>query len=148
MVYVRNEIDINAPLEEVFAYMDNPAHQADITPSLVKSELIERLPNGGSRASYVYSFLGIKFEGEVQATTYTPNQLIVFDMEGGLEGQIVWTFREHDDGTRVIYEAKYEIPLPVLKKVAEAVAKRYNKREVGTLLANLKDQMESQRTSA
>ncbi|MES3631225.1 MAG: SRPBCC family protein [Longimonas sp.] len=148
MVYVRDQIDIAAPLEDVFAYMDEPAHQADITPSLVESTLIKRLPNGGSHASYVYSFLGVRFKGEVRATTYDPPSHIEFEMEGGLEGQIAWSFKEHNDGTRVVYEAKYDIPVPVLKKAAEAVAKRYNEREVKTLLANLKDHMEAQRVSS
>lgn len=144
MVQVEDTIQIARPHTDVFAFMDAPAHQAEITPSLVRSELIERLPNGGSRAAYTYSFLGIAFEGEVQATTYAPPTRIVFAMSGDLSGEIAWTFESvGDDATRVAYAATYEVPVPVLKKAAEAVARRYNEREVRTLLANLKDRLET-----
>ena len=48
MLTVREHIDIAAPVDRVFAFMDWPTHQADITPSLSDSTLLERLPNGGS----------------------------------------------------------------------------------------------------
>lgn len=144
MVQVEDDIQIQVPRDDVFAYMDEPAHQAEITPSLVRSELLERLPNGGSRAAYTYSFLGIAFEGEVHAITYEPPERIVFAMQGDLEGEIAWTFHALSAAvTRVTYAATYDIPVPVLKKAAEAVARRYNEREVRTLLANLKDRLET-----
>jgi len=144
MVTVQEHVDISVPRSDVFAYMDEPVHQAEITPSLVRSELIERLPNGGSRAAYTYSFLGIAFEGEVRATTYQPPERIVFAMSGDLEGEITWTFNALSEAaTRVRYTASYAIPVPVLQKAAEAVARRYNEREVRTLLANLKDRLET-----
>lgn len=143
MVAVQEQIEISVPRDDVFAYMDAPAHQAEITPSLVRSELIERLPNGGSRAAYTYSFMGIAFEGEVRATTYEPPERIVFAMQGDLEGEIAWTFHALSAAmTRVTYAATYDVPVPVLKKAAEVVARRYNEREVRTLLANLKDRLE------
>ncbi len=145
MVTVQEQIEISVPRDDVFAYMDEPAHQAEITPSLVRSELIERLSNGGSHADYTYSFLGIAFDGEVRATTYQPPEHIVFDMTGDLEGEIAWRFEAlNDEATRVTYVATYDIPVPVLKKAAEAVARRYNEREVRTLLANLKDRLETE----
>ena len=144
MVRVRDQVDLAVPRNDVFAYMDEPAHQAEITPSLVRSELLERLPNGGSRAAYTYSFLGIAFKGEGQATTYDPPNRIVFAMEGDLGGEIAWTFTSlAKERSRLIYEAMYDIPVPVLQKAAEAVARRYNEREVRTLLANLKDRLET-----
>lgn len=148
MVRVRDQIDLAVPRSDVFAYMDEPAHQAEITPSLVRSELIERLPNGGSRAAYTYSFLGVAFKGEVRATTYDPPNRIVFDMQGDLGGEIAWTFTAlAKERSRLIYEAVYEVPIPVLQKAAEAVARRYNEREVRTLLANLKDRLETMPTA-
>ena len=77
---------------------------------------------------------GVRLEGEVRATTYEPPERIEFAMEGDLEGRIWWTFEAEDGGTRVTYGTEYEIPVPVLKQVAEAFARRYNEREVETLL--------------
>ena len=143
MVQIEKSTHINASIEEVFHYMDAPEHQAEITPSLVESELIERLPNGGSRASWMYKMAGVKLSGEVQATTYEPPARIEFAMEGDLEGRIWWTLEAEDGGTRFTYGTEYAIPVPVLQNVAEAFARRYNHREVETLLGNLKDRLEA-----
>ena len=143
MVRVEDRIDIDASIDEVFDYMDQPENQAEITPSLVESELVERLPNGGSRAKYTYSFVGVHLNGEVRATAHDRPHHIAFEMDGDLEGTIEWTLEEANSGTHITYVAEYDIPVPVLKSVAESFARRYNEREVTTLLQNLKDRMEA-----
>jgi uncharacterized protein YndB with AHSA1/START domain len=144
MVHIEKSIHIDARVERVFDYMDAPAHQAEVTPSLTESELIERLPNGGSHARYTYTMAGVHLSGEVRATTYEPPEAIEFAMEGDLEGRIWWTFEVEDGGTRFTYGTEYELPIPVVQRVAEAFARRYNEREVEGLLNNLKDRLESE----
>jgi uncharacterized protein YndB with AHSA1/START domain len=144
MVRIEKSTHIDVPVEDAFRYMDTPSNQAEVTPSLVESELIERLPNGGSRATWAYKMAGVRLEGEVRATTYEPPERIEFAMEGDLTGRIWWTFEAEDGGTRVTYGTEYEVPVPVLQQVAEAFARRYNEREVETLLRNLKDRLESE----
>ncbi len=148
MVRVEKSTHIDGPVEDIFRYMDTPENQAEITPSLVESELIERLPNGGSRASWIYKMAGVKLSGEVRATTYAPPARIEFAMTGDLEGRIWWTLEDENSGTRFTYGTEYEIPVPVLQNVAEAFARRYNEREVETLLRNLKDRLESDAEAA
>lgn len=148
MVRIEKSTHIDVPVEDVFWYMDEPPHQAEITPSLVESELIERLSNGGSRASWTYKMAGVQLNGEVRATTYVPQERVEFAMTGDLEGRIWWAFEAEDGGTRFTYGTEYDVPVPVLKRVAEAFARRYNEREVETLLRNLKDRLESEVASA
>jgi uncharacterized protein YndB with AHSA1/START domain len=87
---------------------------------------------------------GVRLSGEVRATTYVPPERIEFAMEGDLNGRIWWTFAAEDGGTRFTYGTEYEVPVPVLQNVAEAFARRYNEREVETLLHNLKDRLEAE----
>jgi len=144
MLTVREHIDIAAPVDRVFAFMDAPAHQAEITPSLSESVLIERLPNGGSWAHYTYRILGLSFTGEVRATDYVPDERIVWSMEGDLQGTIRWYFEPSDAGCRIIYAATYQIPGPrLLRPLTRFLVRRYNEREVSTLLHNLKERLES-----
>jgi uncharacterized membrane protein len=148
MLTVRDHIDIAAPVEDVFEYMDEPAHQADITPSLTRSERVERLPNGGSRAEYTYRILGLPFSGTVRATDYVPNERIIWTMSGGLQGTIRWYFAPEDDAsqTRFTYAATYALPGPaLLRPVLAPLVRRYNEREVRTLLQNLRAQLETRR---
>ena len=145
MLTVRDHTEIAAPVEDVFAYMDEPAHQADITPSLTRSARIERLPNGGSRAEYTYRIFGIPLSGEVRATDYVPNERIIWTMSGGLQGTIRWYFTPQADAsqTRFTYAATYALPGPaVLHPVLSPLVRRYNEREVRILLRNLRAKLE------
>jgi uncharacterized membrane protein len=144
MLTVREHIDLSASVEDVFAYMDDPAHQPEITPSLTRSELVERLPNGGSRVRYTYRILGVSFDGEVRATDYAPNERIVWAMTGDLRGTIRWYFSPLDRGagTRFVYAATYALPGPALTRpLLGPLVRRYNEREVGQLLQTLRTRL-------
>lgn len=144
MVTVREHIDLSPPVDRVFDFMDAPAHQAWITPSLSDSTLLERLPNGGSRAHYVYRILGLSFSGEVRATDYVPNERIVWSMTGDLQGTLRWYFEPIDGGSRLTYAATYEVPGPsLLRPLARPLIRRYNEREIHALLRNLEAQVTS-----
>ena len=144
MLTVRDHIDIFASVETAFAFMDAPANQAKITPSLIQSTLLERLPNGGSRARYVYQILGLSLSGEVRATDYAPEERIVWSMEGDLQGTIRWYFEPSDAGCRITYAATYQSPGPrLLRPLIRPLVRRYNEQEVSTLLHNLKKRLES-----
>lgn len=139
MLTVREHVDIDAPVEAVFEYMDEPRHQPQITPSLTHSHLLERLPNGGSRVRYTYRIFGIAFSGEVRATDYVPNERIVWSMEGDLRGTIRWYFQPlTDERSRFTYAATYALPGPsVLRPLLKPLVRRYNEREIHTLLQRL-----------
>lgn len=144
MLTIREHVDIAAPVETVFTFMDTPANQAEITPSLSRSTLVERLPNGGSRAQYSYRILGLSFSGEVRATDYVPDQRIVWSMKGDLTGTIRWYFEPANSDCRFTYAATYQIPGPSLvHPLLRPLVRRYNEREVRALLQNLKDRIEA-----
>jgi carbon monoxide dehydrogenase subunit G len=99
------DVWVDASVESVFEFMNEPANQAAVTPSLRTAERIERLDNGGNRARYVYEMLGLTFNGEVAASSYEPGNRIVYEMTGDLKGTITFEFEPEDGGTRLIYSA-------------------------------------------
>ena len=143
MIEVNGSVQVDATVEDVFDFMDEPENQAVITPSLSSVETLDELDNGGKRAAYVYSMAGISLEGTVGATTYEPPDRIVFEMTGDLSGTIEWAFEEAAGVTVVTYTATYDIPIPVGKAAAEPFVRRYNERELETTLQNLKTRMET-----
>lgn len=143
MLTVRDSIHIDASPEEVFAFLDEPERQPSFTPSLTESALIERLDNGGSRARYTFSMLGMDLRGEVRATDYTPPSRIVWAMSGDLKGTIRWYVVEEGSGTRFTYAATYEVPAPsFLRALATPVLRWINQREIAILVANVRSQIE------
>lgn len=142
MIEVSDRIRIDAPVEDVFAYMDQPENQPEITPSLTRSETIEELPNGGKRVAYTYTMAGVDLEGRLEALEYEPERHVRWEMTGDLEGEIEWEFEPEDGATVFSYVARYQIPIPVLDAVVEPFAERYNERELRTTLENLRSRLE------
>jgi uncharacterized membrane protein len=127
----------------VFEYMDQPANQPEITPSLTRSETVETLDNGGKRVAYTYTMAGVDLDGHIEAVEYGPGRRIRWEMTGDLEGEILWEFEGTDDGTAVTYAADYELPVPALETVAAPFLERYNERELRTTLENLRTRIEA-----
>jgi uncharacterized membrane protein len=142
MIEASDRIRIDAPVEDVFEYMDRPENQPEITPSLTRSETVEELPNGGKRVAYTYTMAGVDLEGRLEALEYEPESHVTWEMTGDLEGEIEWGFEPADGATVVTYAARYEIPIPVLDAVVEPFAERYNERELRTTLENLRSRIE------
>ena len=139
MATIERSIDIHAPATQVFEYMDNPMHQPVITPSMSEVRDVERLPNGGTRSHYIYKIAGVPFEGTAEAIEYVPNERIVFQLKGGIDGKIWWLFEPTGaDQSRMTYRTEYTVPVPVLGERLAKMASGYNEREVDTKLANLK----------
>jgi uncharacterized protein YndB with AHSA1/START domain len=145
MITVRDHIDISASAEAVFSFLDAPARQPEITPSLTRSTLVERLPNGGSRVEYTYRLFGFSFTGEVRATDYVPSERIVWAMSGDLRGSIRWYVAPREGGTtRFTYAATYAVPGPaLLRRALTPLVRRYNEREVRTILETVRTRLES-----
>jgi uncharacterized protein YndB with AHSA1/START domain len=143
MAKVEKTITINAPIEKVFGYVEEPTNLPEIWPSLVEAKDVQRLPNGGTSFRWVYKMAGVRFEGTSEDTDYVANQRVVSKTKGGIESTVTWTFQPEAGGTKVTYEAEYTVPIPLLGKLAESFIVKQNEGEAELILANLKDRMEA-----
>ncbi len=143
MAKVEKTITINAPVEKVCGYMSEPTNLPEIWPSLVEVKDVQRLPNGGHSNRWVYKMAGMRFEGTSEDIEYVANQRIVSKTKGGVESTQTWMFQPDAGGTKVTFEVEYNMPIPVLGKLAEAIIVKMNDREGDLILANLKTRMES-----
>lgn len=145
MASLERSIVIQAPVEDVFQCMDDPSNQPKITSDSARIEDVERLPGGGTQSKYVYHLgPGMEVEGQLTASEYVPNQRIVYDFSGGLKGNICWLFESIDDhSSRVIYQADYDVDMPLLGDAIASMAAKFSEEEVETQLSNLKQLMES-----
>lgn len=142
MVTVSESIFIDADIETVFRYLDDPYHHIEVTPSLVEVRNVKSLENGGKRADHTYRMAGVSLDGELVEVIHEPPRRLSFELRGQLEGELDLRFSEENNGTRVSYAATYQLPGRVLSRVAEPFVRRYNQRELQTTLENLKDRLE------
>lgn len=143
MAKITKSISINAPVEKVFSYLDEPTNQPEIWPSLVEVTDVRRLPNGGNSFNWVYKMAGMRFKGTSEDIDWVANKHIVSKSKGGIESTIAWTFEPEGDGTKFTGDVEYNVPIPLLGKLAAAVVAKLNEHDTDVFVANLKARMES-----
>ena len=141
MAKLERSITINAPVEKVFTYIEDPMSNPEWLPSMM--EVKDVVGEGAEkRFRWAYKMVGMRLEGESTTTEHVPNQRIVVQTKGGASSTWTWTFEPHDAGTKVILVVEYTIPIPVLGKLAEALVVKQNERELDLAMANIKMRME------
>ena len=139
---VHEEITINAPVNEVFDYLGNREHYVEWLPSLEEIKNM-REENGVPHWDYSYRMLGFKFEGTNKLAEEIPNKKRVLSSVKGMKNNWVFNFEEVSGGTHIDATISYEVPVPVLGKLAEGFVKRANHNEVKAALQNIKAKFEA-----
>jgi len=141
MPKVERSIIINAPVEKVFAYIEDPMNQLEWLPSLM--EVKDVTGQGvGTHFRWTYKMAGLRFEGESTLTEHVPHERLVAQSKGGIVSTFTWTFEPHDGGTKLNLVVEYTVPVPVLGKLAEALVLKQNEREADLAMANIKARLE------
>jgi len=143
MVELKKHIEINAPVEKVFDFMEEPKNLVDIWPSMQEVRNVEEQPEGGQTFDWTYKMAGIKFQGSSKTLEYVENEHSVVVNEEGIPSKLTWDYQPSGEGTALDLRIEYEIPVPVLGKLAEKVVVKMNDNEADTLLSNLKAVMEA-----
>lgn len=142
MSKVLHSTTIHAPVEKVFQYLDDKAHYPEFWPSMIEVSDIRDLPSGGKHFHWVYKMAGLRFEGDTDEIEYVPNKKIVGRNEKGIESTITWKLDEHGGETELTFEADYNVPVPLIGKLAENILAKINDNEAVAMLANLKATLE------
>lgn len=143
METLRKSIAIAAPLEKVFAYLENPQNLPEIWPSMVEVRGIRMQENGRKAYDWTYKMAGIQLEGCTEHTGCIPNRRLETVSQTGIHTRFTWDFAAAQDQTTVTVEVTYSIPVPLLGRLAESFIQQINEREAETVLSNLKARMET-----
>ncbi|WP_424014474.1 SRPBCC family protein [Halorubrum xinjiangense] len=132
-----DSVVVAADPETVFAFLDDPANHAAITPGLTDVRVVEPLANGGKRLSYTYRMAGIGIDGEIVQTVHEPPERHVFELRGRLTGTIDLRLAPVDGGTELTYAATYDLPENALTRVGAPAIRRFNERQLRAALENV-----------
>lgn len=141
MMKVDERIVIDVAPEVVFAYVTDPAKMAEWLPSMVETRNIVGTGEG-QQYEWTYKMVGILFRGQTVVVEHVPNRLAVLQTIGAADS--TWTFdvEPTDGGTRLRLTIEYEVPVPVLGKLAERIISKRDARTIRLGLANAKDTLE------
>jgi len=95
--------DVNRPVEEVFAYITDPANLPEWQGGAIEGRLEESGPVAtGSRMVEVRKFLGKRVESTLEVTQYEPNRRFAFRVVSGpVQFQVDHEFEPANGGTRI-----------------------------------------------
>lgn len=116
-------------------------NQAEWMPSMVS---IKDVKGSGLKTSWrwTYKMAGILIEGEGNIAEHIPKKRVVFESKGGIESTFTYNFESLNNGTMLKLAIEYNIPVPVLGKIGEAILLKRNEREADLAMANIKETLE------
>jgi uncharacterized membrane protein len=142
MATITKSIVIEAPVKQVFSYLDEPVNLPEIWPSMIEVKNVTTLPAGGYRFHWLYKMAGMQFEGDAETVEFELDRHILRKSTGKFPSTFDYTFTPEGERTKVELKAVYEPPQTLLGKFTEPFVLKLNEREAETVLANLKDRLE------
>lgn len=139
------QIWISAPPDLVFETLVTPDTWSRIMPGII-DPTPEDLDEPRYRLEFTYKLLGVRTNRALELVEVEPGTQLVFDLSGGMQGSYTFDITEQGTGTRLRFDAQYQLSNAVLDRVLRRFAVRYNNRQFDALLANLKDYVELRKT--
>ncbi len=143
MAHIQKSILVQAPIEKVFDYLNDPNKLTEYWPGMLEVKDVEGLPNGGTRFKFAYKFAGVRLEGKSEDTEIIPLKRMVSVTHGGIDSKVTWELEQVTGGTQVKVENEYKIPMPLIGNLAEGVINKMAENDSDVILANLKVRMEA-----
>lgn len=143
MLKIKRTVDIKAPVQRVYDYLNQPTNLPGIWPNMVSVSNVTPGAGGANEFEWTFKMAGVHFTGRTKVEEAQSGRYARFRNEGGIASTFVWTYAGlNGNNTRLTVELEYAIPAPVIGRVAEAVVAKINERDLDTMLSNLKDVME------
>ena len=136
-------IDIAAPIDQVFAFNDDPQNWIRTNASLVSVDVGEETDDG-IRMDTTYRLLGMELDGGLTLSHVEPTEHTMVFENGGMTGEIHFEYAETPTGTHVVQRADYEFGDSLRDRIVAPVAKMYNKRQFKQSLELTKDLVEAE----
>jgi uncharacterized membrane protein len=143
MTRVEHSVEIDLPLEEVFAFVSDPLNDPYWETALLSGQDLGSPKGAGHKSARVRKLLGL--EATARIAEFEPGRKIgVRGSSGPLPFEGAWTFESFGEGTRVTFVGETRASGP--SKAGEPVFARMLKEDAEANLANLKRVLEDRTT--
>ncbi len=145
MFTVEKSIDVDAPIEQVFAYLADPAFAPEYMTGTDEVKDIQRLPDGRYTYTEVDKFLGVSMDSRCEQTEVVPNERIVETWHGtGMDGVVTERLESLDGGkTRVTLHGESSLHAGLLAKLGRPFLERYMNHSVEMAMEAAKAHIEA-----
>ncbi len=143
MTKLSRSLLIQASPPRVFARVNDPLGMADWLPGMIEAHNV--IGDGlGQQYEWSYKMAGLVLRGQSTVVEHIPNVRAVHQSIGTIDSAWTYTVAPDEQGTVLTIEVEYTVPLPVLGKLAEHIARRRNERELDLALVNVKEMLETE----
>jgi uncharacterized protein YndB with AHSA1/START domain len=143
MKRIEVSVVIDRPVEEVFAYVTDPANDTKWQSALLESGMASEGPMGvGAKVREVRKLAGQRLESIAEVTAYEPNaKMAIKSTSGPVQWEASYTFEPKDDGTKLTIAGQAEAGS--FFKLAEGLVARQFEKGMQTAVVALKDLLEA-----
>ena len=142
MITYDNSIVIKASVSEVFTYVNDLTTMADWLTGLVEVRNVIGAGEG-QQCEWTFKLIGIPLCGQAVVVDCVENKRCTHQSIGMFSATWKQMVEPHEDGTKLIIEVEYTLPLSVLGKLAEPLTVRRMGRDLDSSLLNIKEALES-----
>ncbi|HET9979426.1 MAG TPA: SRPBCC family protein [Ktedonobacterales bacterium] len=145
MLRLEKSIEVDAPVEQVFAYLVDPAHLPEYETGGGEVKNIQRLPDGRYTYTEVSKLLGIHSESKGEQVEVVPNERIVWrDEGGGMDSTMTERFERLPEGkTSVTVVSETTLHAGPFAKFGEAFFAKYFDRGIEMAMEAAKARIEA-----
>jgi carbon monoxide dehydrogenase subunit G len=145
MLKFEKSIEIDAPVETVFAYTVDPARTAEFMSGGEEITNVQRLPDGRYTYTVVSKVLTMRVEVKVEQTEVVPNERIVERLQGpGMDATVTERLETLADGnTRVSFVSEGNLHGGPLAKFGEGFLGKFLDRGTTAGLEAVKAHIEA-----
>jgi hypothetical protein len=138
----KNSIVVHAARDRVFAYLDDPMNIAAWLPQAV--EIHNVIGTGaGQQFEWTAKMAGILLRGQSTIIEHVPNRRALHQSIGMVTSTLGYCVEPHEEGAELTLEVEYDVPIPLIGKLAENILVRRNAREFDLALVTVKETLEA-----
>jgi carbon monoxide dehydrogenase subunit G len=140
MSEIHKSATIEASVERVFDFVDDPQNMPSYVPNVQRVEDVQRSERRlGDSFRVIYKVLGITFDEKFTVSEYQRPNGSKSSFEGGMKGTFAWAFEREGLSTRVDVDVEYQLAGgPVGKAVDALLLERTNEKTIEQMLQNLR----------
>src|SRR6266849_2333680 len=110
MAEIHKSATVDAPIEKVFDFVDDPANFPRYVPNVERvADVIRTEKRLGDSFRVIYKVLGVTFDEKFKVTAHQRPNRLNSSFEGGMKGTFTWSFAPEGNQTQVKVDIAYTL---------------------------------------
>lgn len=139
MAHIHKGATIDAPIEKVFDFVDDPERIPTYAPNVERVvEVVRTEKRVGDSYRVIYKVLGVTFDEKFKVAAYDRPNRVDNSVEGGMTGTFNWNFEPQGNQTQVDVDVQYSLAGgPIGKAIDAVMLERTNEKTMEQMLENI-----------